>query len=58
MKVARLYKKELRDLLHVAHLIDSVCHPRSFTMPFFPNEYGEPGDGFDPDRPEDLKRFY
>lgn len=58
MRMAKATETEIRNAVQLARLLESVCHPRNFTMPRFPDTEEEEGQVFDEELPKHLKRFF
>ena len=54
MKMSKASREEIENAIALAQLTESVCSPRSYESPHFP----ETGDAFDANKEEDLKKFY
>jgi hypothetical protein len=57
MKMAKASPVEIKAALELSQLTESVCHPRAFCQPQFPDTDDKEGEWFDEHNPKDLREF-
>lgn len=58
MKMAKASEAEIHAVIDLAKVVESVCHPRRFEMPRFPDTDDDEGKPFDDTNLSDLRAFY